>query len=93
MYNSGKGIPDGIGASVKKAIDNLIAANPEEPVYCVEDLMNLGFESYIPSITVYQHTTEGIARCKEMLPGKLVPAPESMRLHEVNVDHVGDSSN
>lgn len=75
---------------MKKSIDNLIADNPEEPVYCVKDLMSLRFESYIPSIAIYHHTTEDIARCREMLPDKLVPAPDSMKLHEVNVDHEGD---
>ncbi|MEO0687304.1 MAG: hypothetical protein AAFY76_20195 [Cyanobacteria bacterium J06649_11] len=68
----------------------MIADNPEEPVYCVKDLMNLGFESYILSIAVYQHTTDDISRCKEMLPDKLVPAPDNMKLHEINVDRIGD---
>ena len=34
----GKGIPDGIGATVKKAIKNIVAKNPSVPVYKVEDL-------------------------------------------------------
>ena len=55
------------------------------PVYCVDDLINLYFESYIPSMC--RHTTEEISRCREMLPNKLVPAPDSMKLHEINDDY------
>lgn len=40
---------------------------------------------------LYHHTTEDIERCKRMLPGKLVPAPDSMKIHKVNVDRENDA--
>ena len=36
----GKGEPDGIRATVKKVIHNLVACNPNVPIYNVEDLLD-----------------------------------------------------
>ena len=36
----GKGEPDGIRATVKKVIHNLVACNPNVPTYNVDDLLD-----------------------------------------------------
>ena len=43
----GKGIPDGTGVTVKKAIENLMLSKPSVPLYSVADLLNNGHEEAI----------------------------------------------
>lgn len=33
-------MPDGVGATAKKAIDCIISVNTEDPAYCVNDLIS-----------------------------------------------------
>lgn len=49
----GKGIPDGVGASVKRAIQNIVTTNMNTPIYSVNDLMTHGLKSAHPSIKLY----------------------------------------
>ena len=54
----GKGIPDSIGAAVKKAIENLMLSNPSVPMYSVEDLLKNGLQEAVPSIGLYTYEEE-----------------------------------
>ena len=45
-HHHGKGIPDGIGAVVKRSIKSIIASNPDVPIYDAQQL----FER-LPEIT------------------------------------------
>ena len=74
-----------MGATLKKAIDSVISTNPEAAIYTVDDLIKYKLESYILSIQCYHHKTGAIKTANETIPSNLVPAPESMKLHEVKV--------
>jgi hypothetical protein len=58
----GKGISDGISATVKNAISNLYQQHPENPMYNVKELITMGLPELIPSISVSEHTTEEIKK-------------------------------
>lgn len=78
----GKGIPDGIGATVKKAIENLMLSNPSVPMYTVDDLLKNGLEEAIPSIGLYTYQEVDIIKFRNAIP-KLKPMKGTMKLHEV----------
>ena len=56
----GKGILDGISATVKKAIENLMLLNPSVPMYSVEDFLKNGLQEAVPSIGLYNYEEEDI---------------------------------
>ena len=64
----GKGTPDGIGATAKRGIDNLMGDNPTEPIYTVEDLLDHGYEAYVPSLTVLKHTPDEVEGVLKSIP-------------------------
>ena len=78
----GKGIPDGIGATAKKAIENLMLSNPSIPVYSVENLLKNGLQEAVPSIGLYTYEEEDIINFRNPIP-KLKPMKGTMKLHEV----------
>lgn len=49
----GKGIPDGLGVTVKKTNENLLLSKPSEPKHSVADLLNNGLEEAVLSISIY----------------------------------------
>ena len=60
----GKGIPDGIGAVVKRAIKDLIQYNPDVPLYTVDDFIAIGLQQCLPSIYLYKYTEEQVSELK-----------------------------
>ena len=61
----GKGVPDGIGATVEKLLHNLVVCNPNVPIYNVDDLLHLKLRDMILSIIVMKHTTDQTDQLKE----------------------------
>ena len=64
----GKGILDGIGAVVKRAISDIIAMNPDKSIYSVNDLLMLGLAERVPSIIVIQYREEEVQAINKQLP-------------------------
>ena len=79
----GKGVPNGIGATVKKVIHNLVACNPKVQIYNVDDLLDLKLSDIILSIIVMKHTTDQIDKVKEDILQDLISAPNTMKMHQV----------
>ena len=77
----GKGIPDGINATVKKAIENLMLLNPSVPMYSVEDFLKNGLQEAAPSIGLYNYEEEDI-KFRNAIP-KLKPMKGTMKLHKL----------
>ena len=48
-----KGIPAGLGATVKKTNENQLLSKPSESKHSVADLLNNGLEEAVPSISIY----------------------------------------
>ena len=80
----GKGISDGIGASIKKAIQDIVICYPGVPIYNVEDLLKINLANIIPSVVLIQHITGQINQVKTLKPSDLTPAPDNMKIHEVS---------
>ena len=80
-----KGIPDGIGAVVKRAISDIIPFNLVTPQYSCSDLLKLGLVDAIPSINVSTFTTSHIADIKLKLPN-LKSIAGTMKCHEVSTE-------
>ena len=85
----GKGIPDGIGATAKRAIADCITAHPGNPMYDVKTLLEFGLDDMLPSISVLHHTKKMIEEVKDMVPINIVPAPDTLKIHEVNATPTG----
>ena len=81
----GKGIPDGIGATVKRTIKEVMNSNPDIPIYNVKALLENGLQEMLPSIEVLTHGKEAIDAVKLSVPKKLYPAPNTLKVHEVSV--------
>ena len=57
-----KCIADGISATVKKALKNLMHSNQSVPMYSVEDLPKNGLQEAVPSIGLYTYEEEDIMK-------------------------------
>ena len=77
----GKGIPDGIGAVVKCVIQNLIAYNPSLPIYTIKDLMTVGLQGHLPSVELYQYSSEDVAGLNNKILS-LFAVQGTSKLHE-----------
>ena len=77
----GKGIPDGIGAIVKKAFENLMLSNPSVAMYSVEELLKNVLQEAVSSIGLYIYEEEDIIKFQNAIP-KLKPIKGTMKLHE-----------
>ena len=78
----GKGIPDGIGAIVKKAFENLMLSNPSVAMYSIEDLLKNVLQEAVSSIGLYIYEEEeDIIKFQNAIP-KLKPIKGTMKLHE-----------
>ena len=64
----GKGIPDGIGATVKKAIKDLLLFHPDDPLYNVADLFSQNIQDCIPSIELNVYSKEDVQKFNSSLP-------------------------
>ena len=74
--------PDNIGATLKKAIGNLMLSNPSVMTYSVEDLVKNGLQQNVPSIGLYTYQEENITKFENAIP-KLKPMKGIMKLHEI----------
>ena len=81
----GKGIPDGIGAVVKRAISDIIAMNPDKSIYSVNDLLILGLAERVPSIIVIQYREEEVQAINKQLP-ELVGVKGTLKIREVSAE-------
>ena len=88
----GKGVPGVIGASVEKAIQDIVACNPGAPIHNVEDLLRVNLSYMIPSTVLMQHTTEQVNQVKTLIPSDLTPAPDTMKIHAVSANPCGTLS-
>lgn len=78
----GKGIPDGIGAVVKRQITDLIASKPDSAFYTVAHLLQHGLADLVPSISLSQYSKEDIAIISATIPD-LHCVKGTLKLHEV----------
>ena len=76
----GKCIPDGVGAVEKRVIQNLIAYNPSLPIYTVKDLMTIGLQGHLPSVELYQYSSENVAGLNNKIP-LLLAVQGTAKLH------------
>ena len=64
----GKGIPDGIGATVKKAIKDLLLFHPDDPLYNVADLFSLNIQDCTTSIELHVYFKADVQKFNSSLP-------------------------
>ena len=81
---SGKGIPDGIGSTMKRAINDVIKFNPDIPIYNVEDVLN---HINVPSINIFSFTKDDITKKKKTVPTDLLEVKGTAICHEVSICH------
>ena len=78
----GKGVPDGIGATVKKAIQDLMLRNPDVPMYTVDDLLESGLREAVPSVGIHTYDQESLEQFYDAVL-KLNPIIGTMKIHEM----------
>ena len=78
----GKGIPDGICATVKKAIKDLLLFHPDDPLYNVADLFSRNIQDCIPSIELNVYSKEHAQKFNSSLP-KVGEIKGILKVHEV----------
>ena len=78
----GKGVADGIGAVVKKAIKDVISYNPDIPIYNVLDLLTYGLQDRIPSITLQDCQKSAVLELQNQVP-YLERVTGTVKIHEV----------
>ena len=64
----GKGIPDGIGATVKKAIKDLLLFHPDDPLHNVADLFSLNIQDCTTSIELHVYSKADVQKFNSSLP-------------------------
>ena len=79
----GKGIPDGIGATVKKAIKNIVAKNPSVPVYKAQDLFEKGITEDLPAISLSTYSEEAVVEVAKRFLDEIKRIDGTMRIHEI----------
>ena len=60
----GKGIPDGVGAVVKHAINDIIMHNPDDPHYTVDQLIQSGLQDHLLSVKIVVYSEEDVNSLK-----------------------------
>ena len=78
----GKGIPEGIGATVKKAIKDLLLFHPDDPLYNVADLFSRNIQDCIPSIELNVCSKEDVQKFNSSVP-KVGEIRGILKVHEV----------
>ena len=78
----GKGIPDGIGATVKKVIKDLLLFHPDDPLYNIADLFSQNIQDCIPSIELNVYSKEDVQKFNSSLP-KVGEIKGILKVHEV----------
>ena len=87
----GKGIPDGLGAVLKRTIKAMVDMSPGIPIYTVEDLLRHGLKDMVPSIKITTFTTDDIKKKKQEIPSKLTCVTGTLKIHEVLATVVGNT--
>ena len=64
----GKGIPDGVGAVVKRAIKDIIMYNPDDPHYTVDQLIQSGLQDHLTSVKIIVYSEEDVNSLESKLP-------------------------
>ena len=64
----------------KRVIQNLIAYNPSLPIYTVKDLMTIGLQGHLPSVELYQYSSENVAGLNNKIP-LLLAVQGTAKLH------------
>ena len=77
----GKGIPDGICATVKKAIKDLLLFHPDDPLCNVADLFSHNIQDCIPSIEL-NVSSKDVQKFNSSLP-KVGEIKGILKVHEV----------
>ena len=77
-----KGIPDGIGATVKKAIKDLPLFHPDDPLCNVGDLFSHNIQDCIPSIELNVYSKEDVQKFNSFQP-KVGEIKGILKVHEV----------
>ena len=80
----GKGIPDGIGSTMKLAFKAVIRFNPDIPVYNVEDVLN---HINVSSINIFPLTKNDVTKKKKTAPTDLLEVKGTAKCHEVSICH------
>ena len=78
----GKGIPDGICATVKKAIKDLLLFHPDDPLYSVADLFSLNIQDCTTSIELHVYSKADVQKFNSSLP-KVGEIKGILKVHEV----------
>ena len=66
-HDNGKGIPDGIGAVVKRSIKDIIASNPDMPIYDAQQLFER-LPEITPSIAYHLYSEDQVNLKAKQLP-------------------------
>ena len=77
-----KGIPDGTGAVIKQAIQNVITFNPDKPHYTVKHLFNSDLQMQLPSIKIHEYTKDDVVALDTAIP-EVAPIKGMMKIHDV----------
>ena len=78
----GKRILDCIGATMKRAIGDILSYNPDSAIYSVQDLLFHKLQDHVPSVRLYAYTEKEIKDFESSLP-LVQPIKGMMKIHEV----------
>ena len=78
----GKGIPDRIGAVVKKAVRDIIAFNLHIPHYSVKDLLESSFQEKLPSIGIITYSKDAVIILAENIP-ETTGIVGTLKIHDI----------
>ena len=79
----GKRILDCIGATMKRAIEDILSYNPDSAIYSVQDLLFHKLQDHVPSVRLYAYTEKEIKDFESSLP-LVQPIKGMMKIHEVH---------
>ena len=77
----GKGVPDGIGATVKRAIHDAISNNPDKSFNTLEDFMDI-LPVMLPSISLTTYDQNDVDQVNISIP-QLQPVSGTMKCHHI----------
>ena len=78
----GKGIPDGIGAVVKSVIQDILAFNPDDPIYTVDQLLQKDFSDHLPNVSIVVYSEHHVEEVEQSIPD-VKPIAGTMKIHDV----------
>ena len=81
----GKGISDGVGAVVKRAINYIIMYNPDDPHYTVDQLIQSGLQDHLPSVKIVVYSEEDVNSLESKLPD-IQRVVGTAKIHDILVE-------